>query len=125
MPGSEKKGDTMFLAEHTKENVLYLKFTAGTSRLQFATTEALKKEIIFHMQKCCKNIYIDLEDIHFIDAKSFEELAALSKTAKEEGITITLCNVSDETFELISLMQMSDVLVSSGHPYEVVLASIN
>ena len=77
------------------------------------------------MQKCCKNIFIDLENIHFIDAKSFEELASLSKTAREEGISITLCNVSDETFELISVMQLSDVLVTSGHPYEVILASVN
>jgi anti-anti-sigma factor len=124
MQYSEKRGEHMFLAEHTQENVLYLKFS-GISRLHFTTTEAMKKEIILHMQKCCKSIFIDLANIHFIDAKSFEELASLSKTAKEEGVTITLCNVSDETFELISLMQMSDVLVSSGHPYEVVLASVN
>ena len=114
----------MFQAEHTQENVLYLRFS-GISRLHYDTTEAMKKEIILHMQNCCKSIYIDLGNIHFIDAKSFEELASLSKTAREEGITLTLCNVSDETFELISLMQMTDVLVSSGHPYEVVLASAN
>jgi anti-anti-sigma factor len=114
----------MFQAEHTQENVLYLKFS-GISRLTYSTTEAMKKEIILHMEKCCKSIYIDLENIHFIDAKSFEELASLSKTAKEEGISFTLCNVSDETFELISLMQMSDVLVSSGHPYEVIQSSAN
>ena len=114
----------MFLAEHTQENVLYLRFS-GISRLHYSITEAMKKEIILHMRKCCKSIFIDLGNIHFIDAKSFEELASLSKTAREEGIALTFCNVSDETHELISLMQMSDVLVSSAHPYEVVLASLN
>ena len=112
----------MFVAEHPQDNVLYLKFR-GISRLQHSTTEAVRKEVSLHMQNCCKTIYIDLGNIHFIDAKSFEELAALSIAAKEEGISLTLCNVSDETFELINVMQMDDVLVSSGHPYEAIQAS--
>ena len=115
----------MFQAEHTQENTLYLKFS-GISRLHHSTTEALKEEIEQHMRNCCKTIFIDLANIHFIDAKSFEDLATLAKAAKLEGISLTLCNVSDETFDLISLMQLSDVLVSSGHPYEVVIrASAN
>jgi anti-anti-sigma factor len=115
----------MFIAEHTQENVLYLSFS-GISRLNHSTTEAMKQEIVQHMNNCCKTIFIDLANIHFIDAKSFEELASLSITAKEEGINLTLCNVSDETFDLIGLMQLTDVLVSSGHPYEVVMqASAN
>ena len=115
----------MFLAEHTQENVLYLKFS-GITRLHHSTAEALKEEVELHMRKCCKTIFIDLANIHFIDAKSFEELATLATAAKNEGISLTLCNVSDETFDLISLMQLGDVLVSSGHPYEVVMqASAN
>ena len=115
----------MILAEHTQENTLYLKFS-GISRLHHSDAEAMKMEIEQHMRNCCKTIFIDLANIHFIDAKSFEELASLAKAAKSEGISLTLCNVSDETYDLISLMQLGDVLVSSGHPYEVVIqASAN
>ena len=110
----------MILAEHTQENTLYLKFS-GISRLHHSDAEAMKMEIEQHMRTCCKTIFIDLANIHFIDAKSFEELASLSIAAKEEGVSLTLCNVSDETFDLISVMQLGDILVSSGHPYEVVI----
>jgi anti-anti-sigma factor len=119
MQNSERTGNKLILAEHTQKNVLYLKFS-GISRLNHSTAEAMKVEIEMHMKNCCKNIFIDLANIHFIDAKSFEELASLSNTAKENGINLTLCNVSDETFDLISVMQLEDVLVSSGHPYEII-----
>jgi len=125
MQSFDKRGDNMFLAEHTQENVLYLKFS-GITRLHHSTIEAVKEEVVLHMKNCCKTIFIDLANIHFIDAKSFEDLASLVMAVKEEGISLTLCNVSDETFDLISLMQLGDVLVSSGHPYEVVIqASAN
>jgi uncharacterized protein YxeA len=43
----------MFLAEHTQENVLYLKFS-GISRLHYSITEAMKKE----MPKALKNLLL-------------------------------------------------------------------
>lgn len=91
----------------------------GTFRLTNGVAQALKTEVIKHIGECCKQIYIDLQNIHYIDAKSFEELVILSNMARENNVQLALCNVSDEAYELIDMMQLNDTFIISGHPVDL------
>ncbi len=112
----------MLLSDHIQKDVLHIKFQ-GTYRITNGVAQALKEEVVKHLNQCCKSIFIDLNNIHFIDAKSFGELVSLSNLARSHSVRLSLCNVSDEAYELIDMMQLHDELVVSGHPIELAAIS--
>jgi anti-anti-sigma factor len=114
----------MFIVDHISEEIVHLKFR-NLYRITLQVAEELRVELAKHMYNGHRSIIIDLENIHYIDCKGFETLLAISKLAEERRMNITLCNVSDETFELIDLMQLAGAFTISSHPAEIVGSSVN
>jgi anti-anti-sigma factor len=114
----------MFIVDHIREEIVHLRFR-NIYRITVPVAEALKTELAKHMYNGYHSIIIDLENIHYIDCKGFEALLKLSKMAEERRMNITLCNVSDETFELIHVMQLTEAFTISSHPAEIIGSSMN
>jgi anti-anti-sigma factor len=114
----------MFIVDHIREEIVHLKFR-NIYRITVPVAEALKVELAKHMYNGYHSIIIDLDNIHYIDCKGFEALLALSRLAEERRMNITLCNVSDETYELISVMQLTEAFKISSHPAELVGSALN
>jgi anti-anti-sigma factor len=113
----------MFVVEHIKDETVHLRFS-NLSRITAQVAEEFRTELVKHMYHGYRDLIIDLENICYIDAKGFETLLYVSQLARDKNIHMTLCNVSDETFELINIMQMKDDFVISGHPLEVISVTL-
>jgi anti-anti-sigma factor len=108
----------MILIERIGDNALQIRFK-NPSRLTNTLAIQLREEIFRFCQDPCKLIEIDLSGIHFIDAKGFESLVELSNRAQQRHIIMRLSNVSEETWELIDLMQLTQAFEIHKVPNEL------
>jgi len=98
----------MLLVERLSEGELTIRFK-NLNRLTIQYANELKEEIEKQMAASCRSIVLDLEGIHFIDAKSFEMLRTILALTEKCNATLRLKNVSDETWELIEMMHCTQV----------------
>jgi anti-anti-sigma factor len=96
----------MMLVDKTGDGILHVRFK-DLSRITVAVAAQLREQVGGICEDPCRLIELDLNGIHFIDAKGFETLVELSNHAAKKDITLRLCRVSDEAWELIDLMQLT------------------
>jgi anti-anti-sigma factor len=112
----------MMLVDRAGDGILRVRFRDLT-RITAAVAAQIKEQVGGICEDPCRLIELDLNGIHFIDAKGFETLVELSNQAAKKDITLRLCRVSDEAWELIDLMQLTqffEIEKASASDYQVV-----
>jgi anti-anti-sigma factor len=115
----------MLLIERTSHDDLKVRFR-NLTRLTAEKASRLNEDIAGYIESPCRCLNLDMEGIHFIDAKSFDILVKLQHVLEERGIRLSLLNVSDEILELIDLMQLTGIFQIEpiqGKVHEVALAN--
>jgi len=111
----------MLLIERTSHDDLKVRFR-NLTRLTAEKASRLNEDIAGYLESPCRCLNLDMEGIHFIDAKSFDVLVKLHYVLEERGIRLFLRNVSDEIWDLIDLMQLTGTFHierTQVAPYEV------
>ncbi len=96
----------MLLIEKTSHDDLKVRFK-NLTRLTADKASMLSEDIAGYIENPCRCLNLDMEGIHFIDARSFDILVKLHHVLEERGIRLFLRNVSDEIWDLIDLMQLT------------------
>lgn len=114
----------MLQIEKTSHDDLRIRFR-NLSRLTAGFTARMKEEIAAYLDAPCRCLNVDMEGIHFVDAKSFEMLLRLHESLESRKIKLQLRNVSDEILELLDIMQLTDAFHierTPGLPFETSLS---
>src|SRR5512133_1959868 len=96
----------MMLVDKTGNGMIQIRFR-DLSRITVSVVAKLREQVGSYFEDHIQLINLDMSGIHYIDAKGFEALVDLSTKASSQNITLRLCKVSDETWELIDLMQLT------------------
>ena len=76
----------------------------GTDRLNFLNVDELINDVDSLTKSSCREIYLDLKGVSFIDSKAFEGLIKINEQCSQYAIEFRCCNVSDELQELFTLV---------------------
>lgn len=98
----------MLLIERTSHDDLKVRFR-NLTRLTAEKASRLNEDIAGYLESPCRCLNLDMEGIHFIDARSFNILVKLHHILEERGTRLFLLNVSDELLDLIDLMQLTRI----------------
>ncbi len=89
-------------------------------KVNFLNVASLIEKVSEIFSGYCRNVFLNLENIVFIDSKAFEGLMYINELANEHGVDFSCCNVSDELHELFDLIgDEYSIRVSSGKEIQV------
>jgi len=80
-----------------------------TTRLNALTGEILEDQLLKIVSHSKKKVILSLAGIKFMDNSGFDHIMAVARYAREHNCPFRLCNVSQEVYELISLMKVNMV----------------
>jgi anti-anti-sigma factor len=76
------------------------------NKLNTLFSDLVKQQLIGLVGEPGASVIFNLEDIRFIDSAGFSVLLEVSEYAREAGSQFTLCNITDEVRELITLLEL-------------------
>jgi anti-anti-sigma factor len=76
------------------------------NRLNTLFSDLVKEQLIELVQEPGASVVFNLEDIRFIDSSGFDVLLEVSERARDHGSTFSLCNISDDVRELLTMMEL-------------------
>jgi|SaaInlV_200m_DNA_2_1039689.scaffolds.fasta_scaffold27638_2 anti-sigma B factor antagonist len=88
-------------------NIVVASFTEE-KRFNAVISQDVKNHLNGVLEKNDKLIF-DLGGITFIDSSGFGAMLSVYKHAKKNNCNFKLCNISEEVFELVKLMQLHNV----------------
>lgn len=103
-----------------KEGVKIAQF-ANLGRFTLATIEKVKSEIKPELSTSGIKMVFDMKGVEFIDSSGIGCIIYLSKTAKSNGSSIKLCNLTkrvNDMFDLLHLQVILDVSPDLEHCVE-------
>jgi anti-anti-sigma factor len=80
-----------------------------TTRLNALTGDILKDQLLKIVSRSRKKVILSLEGITFMDNSGFDHILTVARYAREHDCSFRLCDVSQEIYELISLMKVNMV----------------
>ena len=75
------------------------------SRLTVLNAESIKNRLMHIISNRGTVLFLNVEDLRFVDSKGFDILNQLSRVARKYNSKLTLVNVDHELMELISLVK--------------------
>lgn len=99
----------MIIKLSKKDGIKIAQF-ASLSRFTLAVTEDVKSELKPELGSAGTKMIFDLEGIEFIDSSGIGCIISLVKTAKSNGATIKLCNLSKEVKSVFDLLHLQMIL---------------
>jgi anti-anti-sigma factor len=76
------------------------------NRLNTLFSDLVKQQLIELVQEPGSSVIFNLKDVRFIDSSGFGVLLDVADKANEAGSQFQLCNVSEDVWELLSLMDL-------------------
>jgi anti-anti-sigma factor len=84
-------------------------------RIDFLVIEKLKNHLLQIIENAVADIYVDLNEIKFIDSNSFAVFKYVSEMARQNNKELYFLNVSGELSELFSLADEDNDLRICAH----------
>jgi len=78
------------------------------NRLNTLFSELVKQQLMEQVEEPGVSVLFNLEGIRFIDSSGFDILLEVSERARELGSRFSLCNITDDVRELITLTELED-----------------
>ena len=78
------------------------------NRLNTLFSELVKQQLMELVEEPGVSVLFNLEGIRFIDSSGFDILLEVSERARELGSRFSLCNITDDVRELITLTELED-----------------
>jgi len=78
------------------------------NRLNTLFSELVKQQLMELVEEPGVSVLFNLEGIRFIDSSGFDILLEVSERARELGSRFSLCNITDDVSELITLTELED-----------------
>ncbi|RLD64636.1 MAG: anti-sigma factor antagonist [Bacteroidetes bacterium] len=91
------------------KDILIASFEENINKFNILISEDVKKELNKHLIKKGTKLILDLHDVDFIDSSGFGALVSAYKTSKLNNSFFKICNVSDETMELVQITKLDKV----------------
>jgi len=96
-------------------------------RLNTLFADLVKEQLIELVKENGASVVFDLEGIRFIDSSGFNVLLEVSDQARVAGSKFSLCNISDDVRELLSLLELEGRFdfVACEHTREKILVALD
>ncbi|MBE9469412.1 MAG: STAS domain-containing protein [Bacteroidetes bacterium] len=91
------------------KDILLASFENNINRFNILISEDVKKDLNKHLVNSGTKLILNLQGVHFIDSSGFGALVSAYKTSKLNNSFFKICNVSDETMELIHITKLDKV----------------
>ncbi len=83
----------------------------GTDRITVLNAGELKGELILNLSNSmAKKVYLDLQNIKFMDSTGISVLISGVKASRESGCGFVLKNLQDEVLRLLKLMKIDQII---------------
>jgi len=76
------------------------------NRLNTLFSDLVKQQLFELVEEPGVSVVFNLEDIRFIDSSGFDVLLDVSERARMHGSQFSLCNISDDVRELLTMMEL-------------------
>jgi len=101
----------------TNKNGVTIASFDGINRFNAVVSQTVKEQINALLSVAHSKVIFDLTGIRFIDSSAFGALISNLKTAKLHNTSFSLCNLSPEIKEIITVMQL-DTIFTIGETIE-------
>jgi anti-sigma B factor antagonist len=92
----------------TKEGNQHSVELQQTNRLNILFIDLVKPQLDELIEKPGNSVLFNLEGIRFIDSAAFSMLINITDRTKHYGSEFMLCNVNDDVYELIKLLELQE-----------------
>ena len=91
------------------KDILIASFENNINKFNILISEDVKKELNKHLVTTGTKLILNLNGVEFIDSSGFGSLVSAYKTSKLNNSFFKICNVSDETMELVQITKLDKV----------------
>lgn len=102
----------MLQVEHTG-NTFILSFY-NTNKINVLVTKDLEKRAVEFLNQPYSTLIFNLSGIDFIDSAGFQSILSIYRQARLNNSSVKLINVSEETMEIIKLVEFDKILEIEG-----------
>ncbi|MBI9069601.1 MAG: STAS domain-containing protein [Salinivirgaceae bacterium] len=95
----------------TKDSEKYViaTFSNEIEKLNIVISDKVKAKLTAVIDDNCRHLIIDLATIKYIDSSGFGSLVTIFNHAKNREVGLSLCNISNETMDLLSITKLDQV----------------
>ncbi|MCK4663808.1 MAG: STAS domain-containing protein [Bacteroidales bacterium] len=90
-------------------NITVINFDSDIKRLNVTISSKVKEQLLEIINKPNSKLILDFNGISFIDSSGFGALVNIYNKAKENNSYFKLCNISQETMELVFVTKLDKV----------------
>lgn len=89
------------------QNGIYIAKFENTSKIVLADTINIRNSICPYTEEVGSKIILDFSNIIFIDSSGIGTIISLFKKSKMNNISIVLCNISSQVFDLFRMLNLT------------------